>query len=116
MINQEKEYRKVFNNHKRWAKHWTTSSAHRAHSSTTSLIKPADKTYEFINKLNLESEKSFKEKVEILIEFYDEENILERSRKLMGSGYYFNALQAIKAQKGEIESEKRATIFKMPKN
>lgn len=116
MINEEKECRKVFFNHKRWAKHWTTPSAHRAHSSTISLIKPAEKTFEFINKLNVESGKRFKEKMDMLIEFYDKENALEGSQAFMGSSFYCDALQAIKKQKNEIESGKRATIFKMPKS
>ena len=116
MIDEEKEYRKVFFNHKRWAKHWTTLSAHRAHSSTFSLINPAEKTFEFINKLNAESGKHFKEKVDMLIEFYDKENVLEGSQALMGSSFYCDALQAIKKQKSEIERGKESTIFKMPKS
>lgn len=116
MLNEEKEYRKVFFNHKRWAKHWTTPSAHRAHSSTINFIKPAEKTFEFINKLNVESEKHFMEKVNMLIEFYDKENTLERSQGFIGSSFYGDAWRAIKKQKKKIESGKEATIFKMPKS
>ncbi len=116
MINEEKEYRKVFLNHKRWAKHWTTLSAHRAHSSTISLKKPAEKTFKFINNIDVESGKCSKEKVDILIEFYDKENVLERSQEFMGSDFYYEAWRAIIRQKSEIESGKEATIFKMPKS
>lgn len=116
MINQEKEYRKVFLYHKRRAKHWITPSAHRAHSSTISSIKPAEKSLEFINKLNEDSGKCFKEKVDTLIEFYDKENALELSNEIMGSRFYYGACKEIKRQKNEIESGKEATIHKMPRS
>lgn len=116
MINEEKEYRKVFLNHKRWAKHWTTPSAHRAHTSTISLTEPAEKTLKYINNIDVESGKCSKEKVDMLIEFYDNENVLERSREFMRSGFYYEAWREINRQKSEIESGKEATIFKMPKS
>ena len=115
MINEEKEYRKVFLYHKRRAKHWITPSAHRAHSSTISLRDPADKTLKYINDLDAEFEKSSKEKVDMLMEFYDKESALEHSQKIIGPKYYYDAHREIKRQKNEIESGKEATIYKMPR-
>lgn len=116
MINKENEYQKVIRNHKRWAKHWTTASAHRSHSSTINMIAPAEKALDFIKSLIDNPQIDYSKKTTMLIEFYDNENSLERSQGFMGSGFYFDAAQVIKKQKEEIENGKEATIFKMPKS
>lgn len=64
----------------------------------------------------MESGKRFREKVDLLIGFYEKENVLDRSQGFMGSSFYCDAWRAIKKQNKEIESGQEATIFKMPKS
>ena len=87
MIVEEVEYRKAFMCHKRWAKHWLTHSAHRAHSSTLGMMEPADKSLKLIELIDTK-DKSYKEKFELLDRFYNEQDRIEKSSKFMGSGYY----------------------------
>ena len=69
MLNEmDKEYRKIFFNQKRWAKHWTTKSATR-HSNTFGMKKPAIQTLEYIE--NLQKMKiSEEERLSLLLDYY----------------------------------------------
>lgn len=115
MINEEFEFRKAFMFHRKWAKHWLTYSAHRAHSSTLYMKEPAAKTLKFIEFIDNE-DKSYKEKIELLDKFYNEQVQNEKSSKSMGSGYYFDCLQFSKRVHCNIGKGEPVTIPKMPRN
>ncbi|WP_418809740.1 hypothetical protein, partial [Ruthenibacterium lactatiformans] len=67
----EDEYKKLFLYQKRWAKHWTTYSAHRAHSSTQWMREPAQETFDFICTLQKDMKQSpYSDKVIELYNFF----------------------------------------------
>ena len=115
VVNKEKEYRKLFMYQKRWAKHWITPSAHRAHSSTMFMIEPAKRTLKIIQKL--ENDKvSYFERVNKLIEFFYEMNQKEEQvQNRMYNGYYFECYQYLKKETNKVENGEKATIYKMPR-
>lgn len=115
MIVDEVEYRKTFMFHRRWAKHWLTLSAHRAHSSTLNMKEPAVKTLKFIELID-NKDKSYKEKIELLDRFYDEQDHNEKSSKSMGSSYYFDGLQFNKRAYSNIVKGEPVNIPKMPRS
>jgi len=115
MIVDEVEYRKAFIYERKWAKHWLTRSAHRAHSSTLCMMEPAAKTLRFIESID-NKDKSYKEKIELLDRFYDEQDHNERSSKSMGSSYYFDCLQFNKRVCSNILKGEPVNIPKMPRN
>jgi hypothetical protein len=115
MIDKEKEYSKVFKLLKRWAKHWLTNSAHRAHSSTIGLRVPSENTLDFINLLDNEKI-TYKDKVQKLHDFCSEQNKKEQSQKLMGTGYYLDCLKFIESKVKSIESGEPVSIPKMLKS
>lgn len=115
MIAEEVEYRKAFKFHRRYAKHWLTSSAHRAHSNTLCMKEPAAKTLEFIELIDTK-DKSYKEKFELLDKFYKEKDLNERRCKSMGSGYYFQCMQYNKKVFNNIANGEPVIIYKMPRS
>lgn len=115
VLSKEKEYKKLFNFEKRWAKHWLTPSAHRAHSSTISLQKPAQKTLDFI--LAIEQEQtSYADKVNRLLEFYHQGDAEERQSHMMGSGYYHDSSSFTQKKKTEIEIGQVIELRHMPRS
>ena len=116
VINREKEYRKLFLHQKRWAKHWTTSTAHRAHSSTMFMTEPANKTLKTINNIEEKNKLTNCEKVNLLIEFYIKMNEKEEQVKnRMYNCYYFDCYQYLKREIQKVERGEKATIYKMPR-
>lgn len=115
MIVEEVEYRKAFMFHRRWAKHWLINSAYRAHSSTLCMKEPAAKTMKFIESID-NKHKSYKEKIESLGRFYNEQDHNEKSSTSMGSGYYFDCLQFNKRVFSNIAKGDPVTIPTMPRN
>jgi hypothetical protein len=100
----DKEYRKVFFNQKRWAKHWTTNSAHRNHSSTQGMTKPAQKAIEYIESI----EKLIipeKDRLMLLFEYYENNGTL----------IFGNSNNGLKKQIKILEMDGVAHIYKMPK-
>lgn len=115
-INKEKEYRKLFMHQKRWAKHWITPTAHRAHSSTMFMTEPAYKSLETINSIEEHNKLTNYEKVNMLIEFYKEMNEKEEQVKnRMYNCYYFDCYQYLKKEIQKVEKGEQATIYKMPR-
>ena len=115
-INKEKEYRKLFMYQKRWAKHWITATAHRAHSSTMFMTEPAKKTLEKINRIEENKKITNYEKINLLIEFYRKMDEKEKQVKnRMYNHYYFDAYQYLKRENQKVERGEEATIYKMPK-
>lgn len=100
MINKEVEYRKLFKLQRRWAKHWITTSAHRAHSSTLSMREPGNQSLNFINSIN-DKNVSFKEKNELLLKFYNEQN----QKDNCFNSYYSDCIQLMRRLMKQIESE-----------
>jgi hypothetical protein len=115
MLGLESEYKKLFGLNKRWAKHWLTNTAHRAHSSTLNLIEPAKKTLEFIESID-HQDGSYECKIKLLNEFYNERNSEEKHSDRMGSDYYFNCIQYIKRAISDIEKGIPIIIPKMPRS
>ena len=115
MINSEEEYKKIFRNQKRWAKHCTTYSAHRSHSSTQSLIGPAQRTFDYINELDAEKGVSYLDKINKLISFMKNEDEQEEHFKIMKTSFYHGCMQIINKQMKEVMTGIPATIYKMPK-
>lgn len=115
MIVEEVEYKRAFMFHKRWVKHWLTYSAHRAHSSTLCMMEPAAKIFEFIELIN-NKDKTYKEKIELLDRFYNEQDHNEKNSKSMGSSYYFDCLQFNKKVFSSIVKGEPVNIPKMPRN
>lgn len=115
MIVEEVEYRKVFMSHKKWVKHWLTNSAHRAHSSTLCMMEPAAKTLKFIESID-NKDRSYKEKIELLDKFYNEQDQNEKSSKSIGSGFYFERLQYNKKVICNILKGEPFDSPKMPRN
>ena len=115
MFDTEAEYRKVFKLNKRWAKHWLTNTAHRAHSNTLSLIEPAEKSLAFIESINIQR-MSYEDKITLLNEFYREKDNDEKRSGRMSSGYYANCMQYIKKAINSIEKESPVIIPKMPRS
>lgn len=111
---KEKEYRKAFMFYKRWANHWLTPSAHRAHSSTIGMKEPAQKTLDFINSIDTK-EKSYKEKYEQLNAFYIEQEQIQKNSKYMGTSYYFDCLQYHKKINDSISEGESIIIPKISK-
>lgn len=100
----DKEYRKIFFNQKRWVKHWTTHSAHRAHSNTLHMMTHAEKALEYI--LEIEKMKiTEKERVNLLLNYYksNKNDVCDTSNN--GLDY----------QLGVLEQSGKAHIFKMIK-
>lgn len=101
--------------HRRWSKHWLAYSAHRAHSSTLGMKESAEKTLKFIESINDKS-KSYKEKFELLDNFFIEQDRNEKSSKSMGSSFYFDCLQYDKKVFNNISKGEPVYIPKMPRN
>ncbi len=115
IINKEKEYRKIFMYQKRWAKHWTTSTAHRAHSSTGFMTEAAYKTLEAINEIETKEVCNY-EKLCKLMGFYIKKNEEEEKvNNRMYNCYYFNCCQYLKREMNKVEHGNKATIYKMPR-
>lgn len=114
MIVEEVEYGKSFKLHRKWAKHWITNSAHRAHSSTLCMKKPAAKTLEFIELID-NKEKSYKRKIELLDKFYNEQDYNEKNCECMESDYYFQCLQFNEKVFSNVEKGEPVIIPKMPR-
>lgn len=115
MIIEEAEYKKAFMLHKRWAKHWLTNSAHRAHSSTIGMIEPATKTLRFIESID-NKDISFKTKFELLDRFLADQENCEKNNKRMGSDYYFECLQYNEKVINNITMGVPVNIPKMPRS
>ena len=114
MFNKENEYKKAFNFQKRWVKHWTTPSAHRAHSSTDAMKPQAEdalKKIIEINNLNL----SFEEKIINLLDYYKNCQLEQSLKPIMGTPFYRNNIQYIETQIKNIENNIPVEIYKMPK-
>jgi hypothetical protein len=91
MFDIENEYKRAFRFQKRWAKHWTTMSAHRAHSSTQSMRDPAQITYDYIISIDTKGY-TFKEKFELLNKFFLIKNEEETKKQTSRNGYYREAV------------------------
>lgn len=117
MIDKEKECKKLFLYQRKYAKHWLTPSAHRAHSSTTFMIDPANKTLEKISNLNKNDRLSFYEKIIVLMKFYIEMDTQEKQvSNRMYNRYYFECYRYLENEMKKIEKEEEVTIYKMPKS
>lgn len=101
----DKEYRKIFLNQKKWAKHWTTRSAHRAHSSTQTMAKPAQKALEYIESIQ-KLKITDKERVMLLFDYYDKNKNFQ----------FDNSNNGLEHQIKMLEENGIAPIYKMPKN
>ena len=78
----EDEYKKLFLYQKRWAKHWTTYSAHRAHSSTQWMREPAQETFDFICTLQKDMKQSpYSDKVIELYKFFCKKKLKKLNHK-----------------------------------
>ncbi len=114
MIDVENEYKRAFKFNKRHAKHWTTYSAHRAHSSTTYLLAPAKKIFKFINELEANT-LLYEEKFGLLMDFYCTEEEKERSKDIMVSSFYHDCLRYCQRAISDIKDGVPVTIRKMSK-
>lgn len=114
-INKEKEYKKLFKHQKRWAKHWTTATAHRGHSSTIGMTEPANKTKEFIGILE-EEDTTYKSRNEELLRFYIEEQDKEKKEHFLGIDYYFECIKFMKKLIFEIENGNEISVPLMPRS
>ena len=103
MSDIEKEYRRIFLQQKKCAKHWLTPSAHRSQSSTIGMMGPARKTLQYIESLEVKKI-SNKEKLNSLQTFYEEQNQLENKQSRMGSDYYFNCIRYCKSEVEKAEA------------
>ena len=113
MIDEEKEYKKVFASNKKWAKHLTTYSAHRDHSSTQGMIEPAQKTLDFINSIDY-GHVTYKEKCEIIRNFIMEMDNKEKNPKdRMGTSFYSNLLSYNEKQIKGIERGDSVEVLKV---
>lgn len=114
MFNKENEYKKTFNFQKKWAKHLTTPSAHRAHSNTDAMRTQAEEALEKIIDIN-NLELSFEKKTIKLLDYYENCQQKQSLKPIMGTPFYQNNIQYIKAQIKNIENEIPVKIYKMPK-
>lgn len=115
VINKEKEYRKIFLYQKRWAKHWITPSAHRAHSSTMFMTEPAKKTLKIIEDLENNKLTNY-ERINKLKDFLKEMNEKEEQvQNRMYNCYYFDCYQYLTREIKKVERGDEATIYKMPR-
>ena len=105
----EDEYKKLFLYQKRWAKHWTTYSAHRAHSSTQWMWEPAQETFDFICTLQKDMKQSpYSDKVIELYNFFVKKTQEAESQKELwytnGYDYYCDCIRYIQTQLKNISS------------
>lgn len=118
MFESEKEYKKLFKFIKKWSKHWTTSTAHRAHSRTQYMTDSAIKTLEYINSIDTKSIR-YQEKVILLKEFLKlkSEQEIENSKQLKRflNEFYIDELNFLEKNEKEIKSNIIITIPKMPR-
>lgn len=114
MININKEYHKLWLYEKRYAKHWISPSAHRSHSSTTFMIKPAKLTLDKIDELN-EQKLTDEEKLNLLIVFYEKQNHkeLNSNDQRFPNSYYMDALQYLNREIKKIKQGEEVYIPKL---
>lgn len=109
-----KEFKRLLMHQKKWAKHWLTPTAHRAHSSTCGLHGPAQLTLDFI--CSMENDANSDEfKIRKLLEFYETSEKVARSNRMMGFGFYHDAASFVRANIIEIEAGGIPLLPHMPK-
>jgi len=95
---EEKKYREVFKAQKRWAKSKGNFNRHVA-GNTHFMIEPAQKTYNKILELEEIKNISNYERLNLLIDFYKQQNIEEESKankeQRMWNHYYWDRIQEV---------------------
>lgn len=107
IFNKEVEYKKVLHFYIKWAKHWTANSTR----NTSGMNKQSKETLEFINCIQ-EKEIAFKEKNELLSEFFYN-NYKKAQESMDFSSYYHDCYNGIRSFITDIENEKTIKIPKV---
>lgn len=102
MIEKETEYKNAVNCIKKWSKHWLTPSASRKYAGADSMKNPAAKTLEYIS--SLDDSMTFKQKLDSLYNFFEENDKNERKSQFMGSGFYYDLMSYIRYSYKRLEN------------
>jgi hypothetical protein len=101
MINEEEEYISTLKLIVKWSKHWVTPSARSKYSGAGEMKEPAQRTLDFIAKLDGVS--SYKERLDRLYVFLSEREQEEKQSQLMGTDFYFNLMSQIRTAFKQVE-------------